>query len=41
MVKEIYNFDCVVDRHDTCATKLEEMQAKFGRQDLLDRKSVV
>ena len=35
MVNEIYNFDCVVDRHDTCATKLEEMQAKFGRQDLL------
>ncbi len=30
-----YNFDCVVDRHDTCATKFEEMDAKFGRHDLL------
>lgn len=32
---EKYNFDCVVDRHDTCATKFEEMDAKFGRHDLL------
>lgn len=32
---EIYNFDCVVDRHDTCATKFEEMDEKFGRHDLL------
>ena len=32
---ERYNFDCVVDRHDTCATKLEEMDAKFGRHDLI------
>jgi len=35
MSKELYNFDCVVDRHDTCATKFEEMDAKFGRHDLL------
>lgn len=35
MKEEIYNFDCVVDRHDTCATKFEEMDAKFGRHDLL------
>ncbi len=31
----VYNFDCIVDRHDTCATKIEEMDAKFGRHDLL------
>lgn len=30
-----YNFDNVVDRHDTCATKIEEMDRKFGRHDLL------
>ena len=35
MKEETYNFDCVVDRHDTCATKFEEMDAKFGRHDLL------
>ncbi len=35
MTEEKYNFDCVVDRHDTCATKFEEMDAKFGRHDLL------
>lgn len=35
MKGEKYNFDCVVDRHDTCATKFEEMDAKFGRHDLL------
>lgn len=35
MKGEKYNFDCVVDRHDTCATKIEEMDAKFGRHDLL------
>lgn len=35
MDHEIYNFDCVVDRHDTCATKFEEMDEKFGRHDLL------
>ena len=35
MSEEKYNFDCVVDRHDTCATKFEEMDAKFGRHDLL------
>ena len=35
MNQEEYNFDCVVDRHNTCATKFEEMDAKFGRHDLL------
>lgn len=30
-----YNFDRVVDRHGTHATKFEEMDAKFGRHDLL------
>ncbi|MBO5054324.1 MAG: diaminopimelate epimerase [Muribaculaceae bacterium] len=35
MNNEIYNFDCVVDRHDTYATKFEEMDRKFGRHDLL------
>ena len=30
-----YNFDNVVDRHDTCATKIEEMDRNFGRHDLL------
>lgn len=35
MNEEKYNFDCVVDRHDTCATKFEEMDNKFGRHDLL------
>lgn len=30
-----YNFDCVVDRHNTCSTKLEEMATKFGSCDLL------
>ena len=30
-----YDFDCIVDRHNTCATKLEEMDLKFGRHDLL------
>ncbi len=35
MSEEKYNFDCVVDRHDTCATKFEEMDRKFGRHDLL------
>ena len=35
MNHEEYNFDCVVDRHHTCATKFEEMDAKFGRHDLL------
>ena len=30
-----YNFDCVVDRHHTCATKIEEMEARFGHRDLL------
>jgi len=35
MNREQYNFDCVVDRHDTCATKFEEMDEKFGRHDLL------
>lgn len=35
MNQEKYNFDCVVDRHDTNATKIEEMDAKFGRHDLL------
>ena len=31
----IYDFDRVVDRHNTYATKFEEMQTKFGRDDLL------
>lgn len=35
MKEEIYNFDEVVDRHDTYATKFEEMDAKFGRHDLM------
>lgn len=35
MKPEVYNFDHVVDRHDTNATKFEEMDAKFGRHDLL------
>lgn len=35
MDTETYNFDNVVDRHDTCATKFEEMDRKFGRHDLL------
>lgn len=35
MSTEIYNFDIVVDRHDTCATKIEEMDNRFGRHDLL------
>ncbi len=35
MSQEEYNFDCVVDRHDTFATKFEEMDRKFGRHDLL------
>lgn len=35
MKPEEYNFDRVVDRHDTNATKFEEMDAKFGRHDLL------
>ncbi len=30
-----YNFDNVVDRHNTDATKIEEMSVKFGRADLL------
>lgn len=30
-----YDFDSVVDRHDTCATKIEDMDIKFGRHDLL------
>lgn len=30
-----YNFDSVVDRHHTDATKIEELAAKFGRGDLL------
>ncbi|MDO5395760.1 MAG: diaminopimelate epimerase [Bacteroidales bacterium] len=30
-----YDFDRIIDRHDTCATKFEEMDAKFGRHDLL------
>jgi len=30
-----YNFDNVVDRHNTDATKIEEMSEKFGRCDLL------
>ncbi len=35
MSEEKYNFDCVVDRHNTYATKFEEMDLKFGRHDLL------
>lgn len=35
MKGKIYDFDRVVDRHDTCATKFEEMDLKFGRHDLL------
>lgn len=35
MNTEAYNFDIVVDRHDTNATKIEEMDHKFGRHDLL------
>lgn len=35
MEKIVYNFDCVVDRHATCATKFDEMDEKFGRHDLL------
>lgn len=35
MNTQTYNFDNVVDRHDTCATKIEEMDNKFGRHDLL------
>lgn len=35
MDKITYDFDCVVDRHHTCATKLDEMDEKFGRHDLL------
>lgn len=31
----IYNFDNIVDRHNTDATKIEEMSVKFGRCDLL------
>lgn len=30
-----YNFDCVIDRHNTDAAKIEEMSQKFGRSDLL------
>ena len=35
MKSEHYNFDAVVDRNGTQATKIEEMTAKFGRHDLL------
>lgn len=35
MEHEIYDFDSVVDRRGTDASKYEEMEAKFGRQDLL------
>lgn len=35
MDKITYDFDCVVDRHHTCATKFDEMDEKFGRHDLL------
>ncbi len=35
MQTDKYNFDCVVDRRDTCATKIDEMDEKFGRHDLL------
>lgn len=35
MNTEVYNFDIVVDRHHTNATKIEEMDHKFGRHDLL------
>ena len=32
---EKYDFDCIVDRHDTCAAKFEELDEKFGRHDLM------
>lgn len=35
MNQDSYNFDRIVDRHHTCATEFEEMEAKFGRHDLL------
>lgn len=35
MNHRLYDFDSVVDRHHTDATKFEEMDAKFGRHDLL------
>ena len=35
MTQELYDFDRVVDRQHTCATKFDEMDARFGRHDLL------
>lgn len=29
-----YNFDCLIDRHDTCAVKYEGLDAMFGRHDV-------
>lgn len=30
-----YDFDSIIDRRHTCATKFDEMDARFGRHDLL------
>lgn len=35
MKKVTYDFDAVIDRHNTDAAKIEEMSEKFGRSDLL------
>lgn len=35
MNQDSFNFDIVTDRRDSCATKIEEMEARFGRSDLL------
>ncbi|MDO4319332.1 MAG: MalY/PatB family protein [Bacteroidales bacterium] len=29
-----YDFDCVIDRHGTCATKLDNLDVMFGRHDV-------
>ncbi len=35
MNRNLYNFDAVIDRRNTYATKFEDMDARFGRGDLL------
>ena len=34
MEKRIYDFDCVIDRQGTGATKLEQLDIIFGRHDV-------
>ena len=29
-----YDFDCVIDRHGTCATKYDGLDQMFGRHDV-------